>query len=141
MGEKIRPALREAVSRRAAHRCEYCQTPAGFSPDPLSIEHIAPRSRGGASVMENLCLSCQGCNNCKYNATEALDWLTMRTVPLFHPRTQVWSDHFAWSAGGTEVIALTATGRATLRRLRLNRPGVVGLREALLAIGKHPPAR
>lgn len=140
MGEKVRPALREAVAKRAGGRCEYCKSPAGYSPDPMSIEHIQPLCRGGTSVMENLCLSCQGCNNFKFTATGASDSPTTRTVPLFNPRTRVWSDHFAWSPHGVEMVAKTATGRATLHRLQLNRPGVVGLRGALMAIGKHPPA-
>ncbi len=52
---------------------------------------------------------------------------------------QAWSDHFAWNYDFTLVIGLTATGRATVEALRLNRPGVVNLRRALLAIAEHPP--
>jgi len=39
----------------------------------------------------------------------------------------------------TEVIGLTPTGRATIETLKLNRKGVINLRWALFAVGKHPP--
>lgn len=44
-----------------------------------------------------------------------------------------------WNRDFTLVIGVTPIGRATLAALRLNRPGVVNLREALYAVGKHPP--
>ncbi len=59
---------------------------------------------------------------------------------LFNPRLQLWQDHFRWNEEYTEIIGLTPTGRATVRSLRMNRPGVMNIRGALFAIGKHPPA-
>lgn len=38
-----------------------------------------------------------------------------------------------------EIIGITAAGRATVVRLRLNRPGLVNLRAALRHFGVHPP--
>ncbi|PYI82094.1 MAG: hypothetical protein DME26_18690 [Verrucomicrobia bacterium] len=64
---------------------------------------------------------------------------TRMLMPLFHPRRMQWSDHFAWSPDGRRVIGLTATGRATVALLRLNRPGLVALREMLTLAGQHPP--
>src|SRR5690348_5159459 len=88
---------RSAVARRARYRCEYCQTPLKFSADSFSVEHIIPSSRGGSDNHSNLALSCQRCNNGKYVSTEAVDPLTGRPAPLFHPRQHDWSEHFAWS--------------------------------------------
>jgi hypothetical protein len=139
MRESVSRSIRRAVAERAANRCEYCQTPGDFSASPLSIEHITPQSRGGSSTVENLCLSCQGCNNHKYTRTFAHDPVSDRQVPFFHPRKHRWAEHFAWSPSAMEVVPLTAIGRATVELLRLNRPGVVGLRGALASIGKHPP--
>jgi hypothetical protein len=51
----------------------------------------------------------------------------------------VWSDHFAWSAGFSEIIGKTPTGRATVQRLQLNREALVNLRTVLRSLGKHPP--
>ena len=36
------------------------------------------------------------------------------------------------------IAGRTMAGRATVEALRLNRPALVNLRRALLAIGKHP---
>jgi hypothetical protein len=52
----------------------------------------------------------------------------------------LWDKHFAWSEDTTLVISLTAIGRATVILLKLNRPGVVHLRQVLKVVGKHPPA-
>ncbi|MBW4660385.1 MAG: HNH endonuclease [Drouetiella hepatica Uher 2000/2452] len=66
---------------------------AQYCPDPFSIEHITPRSRGGTDAVENLALSCQGCNSRKYTHTEAYDPVTGKLVPLYQPRRQQWADH------------------------------------------------
>jgi 5-methylcytosine-specific restriction endonuclease McrA len=39
------------------------------------------------------------------------------------------------------IIGVTPTGRATVEALRLNRPGLVNMRQVLYGIGKHPPDR
>ena len=63
--------------------------PSTFSPDSLSVEHIIPRSRGGRTILNNLALLCQGCNNHKYTLIEAPDPLTADPAPLYHPRRDV----------------------------------------------------
>lgn len=103
------------------------------------MEHIVPRDKGGTSETNNLALSCQGCNNHKHTMTEAPDPATGDLAPLFHPRWQRWSDHFAWSDDYTFVLGLTAIGRATIERLQLNREEVVRFRRVLYAVGEHPP--
>ena len=105
----------------------------------FSVEHIEPRSRRGASTLDNLAFSCQGCNNFKYNKVEAVDPVSGQRVSLFHPRLHRWPDHFTWSEDYTQVIGISATGRATVEELRLNREGLLNLRELLYAAGKHPP--
>ncbi len=106
----------------------------------FAVEHILPRDKGGPTHLENLALSCQGCNNHKYNKTEALDTLSQTIVPLYHPRQQQWVEHFAWSDDGITVVGLTPTGRATVSTLQLNRPGLRNLRRILVLINEHPPA-
>ncbi len=129
---------KKEVARRAQHCCEYCQSQARFSPDPLSIEHVTPRSRGGTDAPSNLALSCQGCNGHKYTSTEAVDPVTGESVSLFHPRGQNWGDHFIWNEDYTLVLGRTPTGRATIEKLKLNRTGVVNLRRVLHGLGEHP---
>jgi hypothetical protein len=112
-----------------------------FATQSFSVEHILPRARGGSADLENLALSCQGCNNHKFTKTEGFDPLTKQTVPLFHPRKQRWRDHFTWNEDYTLVIGLTPTGRATVNELHLNRSSLSNLRHVLFASGEHPPQR
>ncbi len=131
--------LRRLVIARAKGRCEYCRCPVSHATSSFSIEHIIPIEKGGATTAENLALACQGCNSHKSIKVEAVDPLTKLPSPLFHPRQQLWLEHFAWNENFTLVIGLTPNGRATLATLQLNRPGVINLREVLYVVGKHPP--
>lgn len=135
---KLTAQQKEEVAQRARHCCEYCQSQARFSPDPFSIEHITPRSRGGTSDPSNLALACQGRNNRKYTSTKVVDPITGESVPLFHPREQKWGDHFIWNEAYTLILGRTPTGRATIEKLKLNRIGLVNLRRVLHSIGEHP---
>jgi hypothetical protein len=133
-------ALKRLVFERGKGCCEYCRSQAKFAITPMVIEHIVPLSQGGATIAENLALSCQGCNNYKYTKTTGLDPIDGQLMPLYHPRTMPWSEHFAWSEDTTLIVGLTPIGRATVQTLRLNRAGVVNLRQALRTAGQHPPA-
>jgi hypothetical protein len=137
--KKVSQRVRDILIEQAGGRCEYCQSSMRYCPDPFSVEHIYPKILGGTNVMENLAVSCQGCNGYKGKKISVVDPLTGETVPLFHPRQQAWRDHFVWSADFTQVIGRTATGRATVEKLQLNREGVVNLRTVLLIMGEHPP--
>jgi HNH endonuclease len=135
----IPAALKRLVFDRGNGCCEYCRSQTKFAIDPFVIEHIIPISRGGATISENLALACQGCNNYKYTKTEGIDPINVQTTPLYHPRTMLWNDHFAWSEDTTIVIGLTPIGRVTVQTLRMNRAGVVNLRQLLHTAGQHPP--
>jgi hypothetical protein len=137
--ERVTAQQRQAVAERAGHCCEYCQSQARFSMQSFSIEHVLPLSRGGETKLENLALACQGCNNAKYTKVQGRDPATGDTVPLYHPRQQRWSEHFAWNQDFTIMIGLTPVGRATIEELRLNREGLVRLRAVLYKMGEHPP--
>ncbi len=109
------------VRERAGGLCEYCRSQEKFSTHDFSVEHIFPAVQGGETELENLALACQGCNNCKYTKTTAPDPVTEKQVPLFHPRRDRWSQHFAWSDDATRIVGLTPTGRATVDVLKLIR--------------------
>lgn len=59
---------------------------------------------------------------------------------LFNPRMHNWSDHFQWDDSQTRLIGLSAVGRATVSRLRINRPGAVRARRRWVDAGLHPPS-
>ncbi len=130
--------LRDTVERRARGCCEYCHSPAKYSTHTFSLDHIVPRSQGGPTALDNLALACQGCNSHKYNKTQSSDPFTKQLVNLFHPRKQRWQEHFAWDERFERIIGLTASGRATVEALQLNRAELVNLRKLLYAAGEHP---
>jgi HNH endonuclease len=137
--DRVTSQQRKIVIARAKQCCEYCYCQADFSPQSFSVEHITPRNRDGQTVLENLALSCQGCNNFKHIKSEGIDPVTKQVVPLYHPRQQAWYDHFAWDEDYTLILGLTPTGRATVQTLKLNRPSVINLRRVLFAMSEHPP--
>jgi 5-methylcytosine-specific restriction endonuclease McrA len=115
-----------------------CRSQAQYATEAFSVEYILACVRGGSTSLENLALACQGCNNHKYDKTEAPDPMHGQIVPLYHPRHDRWDEHFAWSDDFTLIIGLTPTGRTTVDAPLLNREGVVNLRRLLYAVGKHP---
>ena len=95
------------------------------------------RQHRGATVADNLCLSCFRCNARKGTNIASIDPETAEMVPLFHPRRNAWPEHFAWD--GPVLLGLTPIGRATVELLAINHPDYVLLRQALIEEGVFPP--
>lgn len=129
--------MRRMVRERAGQRCEYCGLAQAGQEATFHIDHIVPESAGGQTAAENLALACDSCSLRKEARRSGLDTETGRTVALFHPRRQSWSDHFAWD--DVRVVGLTATGRATMATLNLNRPVMLSIRREEIERGRHPP--
>jgi 5-methylcytosine-specific restriction endonuclease McrA len=69
------PVSRRGVLRRDGQRCAYCTASAS------TIDHVIPRSRGGADSWENLVACCLRCNNVKGDRTpHEMGW-TMHVTP------------------------------------------------------------
>ncbi len=132
--------LRRQVCDRAGQRCEYCMTSRQVMGMPLVTDHVVPKALGGDDRLENLCAAGCRCNEYKGAKTHEIDPATGTLTPLFNPRTQTWSEHFAWANGGTHVMGLTAIGRATVIALRLNNEYVVEARILWIARNWHPPS-
>lgn len=105
----------------------------------FEFEHIMPRSSGGETVFENLCLACPFCNRHKADRQTAIDPTTGQTVPLFHPQRQNWAEHFIWNDEAIEIIDLTLIGRTTIAAFQMNRPALVRVRKMWVKLGEHPP--
>jgi HNH endonuclease len=105
----------------------------------FEIEHITPRSMGGETNLNNLCLSCPHCNRHKATRQNFLDPETQQVAPLFHPQQQIWHEHFAWDTTTSILIGVTTVGRATIAALEINRPVLVRLRKLWYKLGEHPP--
>lgn len=136
---RVTAQQKKAVAERAGGCCEYCRSQARFAMQSFSIEHIVPRSLGGKTTLDNMALSCQGCNNYKYNKVEAEDPISGEIVKLYHPRRQEWNEHFVWRDDYSSIIGVTPIGRATVAALKLNRECLVNLRKMLYKYGEHPP--
>lgn len=136
MGEASWESIRAYVYDRAEGCCEYCQTSELNSGQTMQIDHIRP---DGDDSPDNLCLACWNCNNHKRQATLHIDPVTNDQVPLYHPREQLWKAHFSWVRGGIEIHGLTSIGRATVERLKMNRPSIVIARQRWVEAGYHPP--
>ena len=115
----VAPAVRELVRERAGRRCEYCRAPEEVTGSRYQIDHILPRSLGGGDEPENLALGCASCNLAKSNYVSGLDPETQEQVALFQPRKDRWEDHFAFMRTTSELRGKTATGRATVSRLKI----------------------
>jgi hypothetical protein len=137
--EYVAAALRRQVRMRARGLCEYCHCPASFTNAAFHCEHITPREAGGEMTLDNLAWACPWCNAHKYTKTHAPDSQKGRRVPLFNPRRQRWERHFVWSEDFMVIVGRTATGRATVAALHLNRPELLNLRRLLRIAGEHPP--
>lgn len=141
MSSYVPAALKRSVRIQFADRCAYCQTAEALTVTTFEIEHIVPLAEGGATELTNLCLSCPTCNRHKATHTTAIDPQTRESVPLFHPQQELWEKHFSWNIEATELIGLTAIGRATIELLKINRPQMVRVRKMWVKMGEHPPTR
>lgn len=132
--------LKRQIRDRFGDCCAYCQTAEFLTAMAFEFEHIRPLSAGGETELENLCFACPSCNRHKSDRQTAIDPESGKTVGLFHPQQQVWTEHFSWSEGKIEIRGLTAVGRATLSALQMNRPALVRARSMWVKLGEHPPA-
>ena len=79
---RVPPPSRLAVLRRDRHRCGYCGEPAE------TIDHIVPRSRGGATSWTNLVAACRPHNAEKGDRLlHELGW-SLRSTPIAPSATQ-----------------------------------------------------
>jgi len=94
-----------------------------------------PKARGGGATEDNLALSCRSCNLYKSDWVMAVDELTRQEVGLFNPRRDAWPEHFSLVEETGEIQGLTASGRATISRLRMNGKVQVKARKQWLRLG------
>jgi hypothetical protein len=90
---------------------------------------------GGETVAENLALACVSCSLRKAARRTAVDPQSGQEVALFNPRHDVWHEHFQWDGGN--LVGLTATGRATVEALKMNRVLILAIRREEEAVGRH----
>ncbi|QLE59731.1 HNH endonuclease [Nostoc sp. TCL26-01] len=131
-------ALRKQVYNRGKGCCEYCLIPDITTFVSHEIDHIIAEKHGGLTQSENLALSCTLCNKRKGSDLASIDPETGKIVPLYHPRQDLWHEHFQLK--DAEILPLTAQGRVTVSLLQLNRPDRVEERLLFLQAGIFKPS-
>jgi hypothetical protein len=63
-------------------------------------------------------MACFHCNRFKGPNIAGLDPASGQFVRLFHPRTDLWAEHFRFD--GARLVGLTPVGRATIQVLAMN---------------------
>ncbi len=132
----ISAALRRLVEERAAGRCEYCLLPGAVAFFPHEVDHVVAEKHGGATVAENLALTCWRCNRHKGSDLGSFDPKSAAFAFLFNPRTQRWEAHFALEAG--VLLGLSPEGRTTANLLQCNTPERVAERQRLSKVESYP---
>jgi hypothetical protein len=132
----ISPALRAAVVDRAMDRCEYCGLSQLGQEAVFHIDHIVPRNADGQSVLGNLALACVSCSLHKAAKQKAIDPASGELASIFNPREQKWAEHFRWD--GEIAVGTSATGRATIQAMKMNRSLIVAIRKEQSLRGRHP---
>jgi len=133
---KISAELRKLVSDRAQGRCEYCLLHQDFSIYIHEVDHIIAQKHDGQTTADNLALACLSCNRHKGTDLATFDPAKGELTLLFHPRDQIWQEHFVLSNGRIEGI--TATGRATAKLLMFNTPNRILERQLLTSQKCYP---
>lgn len=133
----IPASLRRFVIQRASNRCEYCGISQLGQVATFHVDHVVPTVAGGETTKTNLALACVSCSLRKGARQLVKDVETGEAATIFNPRQQTWKEHFVWQ--GAQVVGLTATGRATVQALDLNRPMMIAIRAEEELLGRHPP--
>ena len=78
--ERHVPLSRRAVFVRDQHECQYCSGPAE------TLDHVVPRSRGGAHSWDNVVAACRRCNLRKGDRLLGESPLALRRRPVMARR-------------------------------------------------------
>ena len=125
--------LARSVRERAGGRCEYCRLPQLALLLPFQVDHILAAQHEGQSVLDNLALACPHCNRYKGPNIAGRDPDSGELVRLFHPRIDLWTDHFEFQ--GARIAGRTPIGRATVRVLAMNAEEPLLFRDQLIEEG------
>jgi hypothetical protein len=132
----ISAELRQLVRERAHGCCEYCRMPDDDAFRAHEIDHIEAEKHGGTTTEGNLCFCCWICNRHKGTDLTSRDPETGEITLLYHPRKDLWSDHFRLN--GAQIEALTPVGRVTVRLLQMNKSTRIKEREILISLNRFP---
>jgi hypothetical protein len=134
MNKSVSIATRQFVALRADYRCEYCRKPELIANFAYHVEHIIGRQHQGSDRLDNLAYACYNCNWKKGPNISTLLIEAGPIVPLFHPRKNVWMEHFYVAPDGL-IHSKTDIGEGTLRLLEFNSLDRVLERKLMVELG------
>ncbi|MFN0080330.1 MAG: HNH endonuclease [Prosthecobacter sp.] len=132
---RVTPAVAATVRARAQHRCEYCHLRPEWTIMPFQVDHIIAQKHRGDSQEQNLAFACLRCNARKGPNVAGVNPVEGQITPLFHPRHDVWEEHFEWH--GAWLFGRTARARATIDVLGINDAEAVQAREGMMTEGRN----
>jgi HNH endonuclease len=128
----VTASQREAIRRAHHFQCGYCSVHENEVGSALELDHFQPLASGGTDEDSNLVYACSACNRAKGDFWPLADTATR----LLHPRRDTLDAHMRLSPDD-HLQPLTPTGAFHIRRLRLNRPQLVALRQAHRRATQH----
>lgn len=102
------------------------------------MEHIIPISRQGVDNEVNLALACRSCNLRKGTRISGIDSDSNTEIRFFHPRQELWSDHFQVDSESGMITGITSIGKVTVEYLKMNSSAQVAARQLWIRLGLFP---
>ena len=127
--------LRRRIISRAENICEYCLIHEDDTFFGCHVDHIISEKHGGLTTADNLALACSVCNLRKGSDIASFTNTGILTR-LYHPRTDIWSQHFVLVDAVIEP--LTSIGEVTASLLQFNISERVLERQELIEISRYP---
>ena len=128
---------RDFVRRRAENCCEYCRLPQSGGTIPFHIDHIRPLKHHGTDALDNLCTPVFSATHTRVLISVAMTRKPTNLPPLYHPRQQVWNDHFKHETNSM-IQGVTSIGRTTVDVLNINEESRIQWRHFLRTLGEYP---
>ena len=86
--DQVPTLTKDMLLARDRYICAYCAQRFRF--EQLDMEHIVPRSKGGADSWMNLVAACKGCNNRKADRTPEAAGMKLHYVPYVPNRYEAF---------------------------------------------------
>ncbi len=135
MARWISAELRQTITDRANHLCEYCLIAEADTFYGCQVDHIISLKHGGSSELDNLANACASCNRAKGSDVGSIS-TSGEFTRFFNPRTDHWAEHFSFN--GAMIQSLTAIGEVTARIFGFNESARLHEREQLIRVGSYP---
>ena len=94
---------RRNIFKRDHYTCQYCGVQPGGN--ELTIDHVVPKSRGGASTWDNCVLACVDCNKRKADRSLAQAGLKLRKPPVRPNWQPLYARHAVRIASWSKFIS------------------------------------